>query len=63
MAQRERERTDVRGQRLDDWQDRPARQREKRGARVKKPAPIAWTYWAERVREGAWGRELTLTGG
>jgi hypothetical protein len=50
----------VRGQRIDDWQNRPAKQREKRGARAKKLAPTASPHWAsserEREREESAGR-------
>jgi hypothetical protein len=40
-----REREDGRaGQQLGDWRTGPARQREKRGARAKKPAPTTWPH-------------------
>jgi hypothetical protein len=58
--EREKERT---GQRLGAWQTGPARQRGKRGARAKKPTPIAWPHWAASEREGTRERELPLTGG
>jgi hypothetical protein len=49
---RHRERKDGRaGQRLDDWQNGPTKQREKRGAQAKKPAPTAWPHWAASERE------------
>jgi hypothetical protein len=63
---RRRERKDGRArQRFDDWQNGPAKQREKRGALAKKPAPTAWpTGQRERERERrVRGRELPLTGG
>jgi hypothetical protein len=41
----------VRGQRLDDWENRPAKQREKRGARAKKLAPTASPHWVSSKRE------------
>jgi hypothetical protein len=52
------------GQRLNDWQNGPTKQREKRGARAKKLSPTAWPHWAASERERrVWGRELPLTGG
>jgi hypothetical protein len=40
-------------------------QREKRGVRAKKPAPIAWPHWAvsKREREESAGEGVPLTGG
>jgi hypothetical protein len=61
-----RGRASARGQRLGDWQNGPAKQREKRCARAKKPAPTTWPHRAasERERERrVRGRELPLTGG
>jgi hypothetical protein len=40
------------GQRLSNWRTRPTRQRERRGARVKKPAPIGRPHSAASEREG-----------
>jgi hypothetical protein len=50
-----RERASAWGQRLGDWRTRPTRQRGKRGARAKKPAPTAWPHWAASERERARG--------
>jgi hypothetical protein len=59
-----RRRASARGQRLGDWQNGPAKQREKRGARAKKPTPTAWPHWAASERERrVRGRELLLTSG
>jgi hypothetical protein len=61
----ERERTGTRGQRLNDWQNRPAKKRDKRGARAKKLALIAWPHWAasERERERrVWGSLAPIGG-
>jgi hypothetical protein len=52
------------GQRLGNWQTGPARQRERRGARVKKPAPIGRPHWVASERGGgAQEGELLLAGG
>jgi hypothetical protein len=53
-AEREKGRA---GQRLSAWQNGPARQRGKRGARRgKQLAPTSWPHWAERERGARGGR-------
>jgi hypothetical protein len=44
-------------QRLNNWRTGPARQRERRSARVKKPAPTGRPHWAASERGRARGRE------
>jgi hypothetical protein len=59
----ERERTGTRGQRLNDWHNGPAKQREKRGARAKKPTPTPWPHWAASERERRVRGSMAPTGG
>jgi hypothetical protein len=62
MAQRER--TGARGQRLDDWQHGPTKQREEGRAGEETSADILAPLCRERVRESARARELShLSGG
>jgi hypothetical protein len=47
----QREKRGHAGQWLSDWRTGPARQRERRSVRVKKPMPIGWPQRAEGERE------------